>query len=503
MRKQLTLLTLLLVSTMFTFAHDFEKDGFYYNFLGGDSVAVTYKGKSVYDNYDTYSGDIVIPATVSYNNVTYHVTSITDQAFYNSTNLTAITIPTSITSISDRGVFYSCYSLSTVTWNAKNCTSAAPFAYIVSQIKSFTFGDEVETIPASLCYGMPITKIMIPNSVQSIGDKAFAYCSRLSEITIPNSVKSIGEEAFRDCTGFKSVTIPENVTFIDVNAFYQCSNLTTVTWNAKNCSTTYTVFGNDYETGCPITSFTFGDQVESVPAYLCQYMEKLTSVTLPESVTTVGEWVFNGCSGLTAPVFNKHVFAKMPTTYTGTYAIPEGIKTIVVGAFRECTELTGVTIPNSVTSIGELTFVDCSSLQHLAIPESITSLGDGTFYGCTGLEDLILPATLQAIGRECFACCSQLQKMTCLASIPPTIERNTFYDVKREIPLYVPEKSMETYKAADYWKEFTNLQAAEDADGLVDILKNENRSIHKVVESGVLYIIRDNEKYTIDGRKVK
>ena len=159
-------------------AHDFEVDGIYYKYLSQSdkTVAVSFKGNN-YNSYSyEYSGNVVIPESVTYSGTTYSVKSIGGSAFSGCTGLTSIEIPNSVTSIGD-----------------------------------FTF---------SGCTGL--TSIEIPNSVTNIGSSAFRGCTGLTSIEIPNSVTSIGSSAFSGCTGLTSIEIPNSVTSIGSSAFYGC-----------------------------------------------------------------------------------------------------------------------------------------------------------------------------------------------------------------------------------------------------------------------------------------
>ena len=193
------------------FAYDFQVDGVYYNINSGTTtVRVTYENT----NYNSYSGSVVIPSTVTYNGTTYSVTSIGEWAFYGCSGLTSITIPNSITSI---GV-----------WAFGDCTN--------------------------------LTSITIPNSVTNISGMTFYNCTSLTSITIPNNVTSIGNYAFTICTSLTSVTIGNSVTSIGEGAFADCNNIAILNYNAKNCTTVNGAFLNKTS----ITTLTIGDSVEYI-----------------------------------------------------------------------------------------------------------------------------------------------------------------------------------------------------------------------------------------------
>ena len=262
------------------------------------------------------------------------------------------------------------------------------------------------------------------------------------------SVTSIGNGAFNHCTGLTSVTIPNSVTSIGNGAFNDCTGLTSIT--IPNSVTS--IGGNAFYECTGLTSpvynahvfaympttysgaYTIPEGIESIAGAAFYGCSSLTSVTIGNSVTSIGDWVFAGCSSLTSPVYNAHVFAFMPTTYSGAYTIPDGIKSIAGGAFSDCS-LTSVIIPNSVTSIGDDAFSYCSSLTSIVIPNSVTSIGDWAF-----------------------AYCIRLTSITCEANNPPTCGKDEFEEVSKSIPLYVPFGSEDAYRNATEWSYFTNIQ---------------------------------------------
>ena len=283
------------------------------------------------------------------------VTCIGNGAFGWCKSLTGVTIPDSVTSIGG-SAFYGCTSLTSVT-----------IPDSVTSIGGSAFGN---------CKSL--TNMTIPDSVTLIGNGAFLGCTSLTSVTIPDSVTSIGERAFSECTSLTSVTIPDSVTSIGEGAFYDCSSLTSVT---------------------------IPDSVTSIGDYAFYGCESLTSVTIPDSVTSIGNGAFASCTSLTGiwvaegnndyssdasgVLFNKDkiTLVQCPGTFR-EYTIPDSVTSIGEQAFMGCSSLTSVTIPDSVTSIHWGAFYDCTSLTSVTIPDSVTSIGAWAFRDCTSLTDV-------------------------------------------------------------------------------------------------------------------
>lgn len=343
--------------------------------------------------------------------------------------LKSIVIPEWIESVQS-GAFESNTYLQSVTWLPKNCTTGyAPF-YGCENLTTFTFPDEIEEIPYGILANVRhLENIEIPNTVTSIGNRAFEDCISLQNITIPTSVKTIGSLAFHGCASLANVTIPEQVTSLGDEAFSSCSMLTSVYFNAIECEVfykdgyNYTIYGPFIET--QLENFVLGNKVKTIPRSLLKDCTLLTSVTIPNSVTTIGSDAFSGCSGLTS------------------VAIPNSVTTIGYYAFRGCTGLTSVTIPSSVTTIGHHAFGGCSGLTGLTIGNSVTSIGDYAFGGCTSLTSV-----------------------TNYALTPQNIYSSTFYNVNvQNCHLYVPGGSIDKYKSTTYWNRFIIEEIAGDYDG--------------------------------------
>ena len=296
------------------------------------------------------------------------VTAIGRYAFCNCSSLASITIGRGITTIGS-GAFKNCNGLTTVAFNAEYCTSVGYASnssafYNLGNIASFTFGNNVKTIPDYLCYGL----------------------SGLTTVTIPDSVQSIGNQAFGDCSGLVSVS-------------FNADSCTSVGYPSNSLA--FYNLGN-------IVSFTFGNNVKVIPAYLCYGLSGLTTVTIPNSVISMGSSVFYGCSGLTS------------------VSVGSGIKAIGTYAFYGCTGLSSFVIPNGVTSIGAYAFYGCDGLEYMAIPDSVTVLGNSAFYGCSAMDSITIGSGINQIGAECFHGCNSLNSITIEAPTAPYITFSTW-----------------------------------------------------------------------------
>ena len=278
-----------------------------------------------------------------------------------------------------------------------------------------------------------LTNIEIPSSVTSIGERAFMGCSGLTGIEIPSSVTSIGEKAFMGCSGLTGIKIPAGVTSIGSSAFYGCSRLTSIEIPAGVTSIGYGAFY-----GCSgLTSINVEagnvsyDSRDNCNAIIEKATNTLiqgcNNTKIPSGVTEIGDFAFDGCSGLTS------------------IEIPVGVTEIGSFAFDDCSGLTGIKIPSSVTSIGNSAFYGCSGLTSIVveadntvydsrddcnaiikketntlihgckntkIPSSVTRIGERAFWDCSELTSIEIPSSVTRIGYGAFDGCSGLTSIT-------------------------------------------------------------------------------------------
>ena len=433
---------LLLCATVAT-AHDFEVDGIYYNITDATNktVEVTYKGSYFYEDFDRYTGRVVIPDNVIYNSMTYNVTSIGNNAFSRCTGLVSIEIPNSVISI-DNSAFMACTGL-----------------------KNVTIADGVTSIGIAAfqgCFGLE--SIEIPVSVTSIGQDAFMGCTEHSRIVvaeenayydsrnncnaiietatntlllgcqstvIPNSITSIGDNAFYNCAGLKSIEIPASVASIGDMAFYRCTGLTSVTSQIpvdKLFEINSSVFDSVDFNACTLY-VPYGAKAKYQATAGWNEFTNIVQASMADGSCGANvNWTFeNGVLTITG---NGAMDDYSAPFYTPWFNYKNDIKTVVIengvtnvgnNALTECAYLTDVSLGNSVKSIGAVAFRGCMRLKCIEIPNSVTSIGIEAFHLCPALTSIAIPNSVTSIGDLAFHNCSGLESIV-------VAEGNAFYD---------------------------------------------------------------------------
>ncbi len=294
------------------------------------------------------------------------------------------------------------------------------------------------------------TKITIPDYVTHIDYSAFKDCSGI--IQTENGVEYVDNWAIRYdfSSRIPDIILKSNTKGIANYAFY--NNYGNYSLKSITIPDSVTSIGSYAFSGCSeLTSVTIPDSVTSIGDYAFAYCNGLTSITIPDSVTSIGDYAFYSCNSLTSTFFvgdiNKWV------EISGLGALMNSSRTLYINgevpttielttatkitnyAFADCKGLTTITIPNSVTSIGSSAFWGCSGLTSVTIPDSVTSIGSSAFSGCSGLTSVTIPDSVTSIGSSAFWGCSGLTSITIPDSVT-SIGSSAFEYCYRLVEIY-------------------------------------------------------------------
>lgn len=381
--KQYFLLLLTQCFSVAAMAYDAKIDGIYYDFSGTEAT-VTFQRCESGTYFSDYSGDIVIPQSVTYNDITYQVTSIGMDAFYECGKVTSITIPRGVTSIG-YGAFRNCSSLTTIN-----------IPESVSSIERYAFD------------GTPWLD-NLPDGVVYVGTIAYQYKGEMPDnmsIDIKDGTVSISPSAFEGCSGLSEVNIPSSVTYIGCSAFDG-----TAWYNNQPDGVVYAgKVAYKYKGTMPEnTALEIREGTIAIAEYAFDYTLGLCSMTIPEGVKNIGSFAFRSCEDLSS------------------INIPSSVSRIGEGAFESCYKLYSVVIPEGVKSIGSNTFYNCFNLRSVAIPESVKTIGPGAFWQCGNLRSVTIPEGVATIGLRAFEHCRALSSVIIPKSVA-NIENEAFHN---------------------------------------------------------------------------
>ena len=464
------------------------------NYYGGEMIAdgITYrineKKEAMVAAAETSLTEANIPSAVEFEGNQYAVTKINDKAFSDNTNLTAVSLPESLTTLGIRA-FGGCQSLKTIKIPSK--VTAIPdrcFVYC-SSLESVTIPEGVTTIGSYAFQSCKLNALTQPESLETIGSYAFSFCG-LTELVIPEGVLVIDQDAFLGNYSLKNLILPSTITSIGNEAFRDNDNLQSIICNA---ATPPALGDNAFRSNISIkvpmasivayrqavgwknfTNYYGGEMFADGITYWINEKEamvaaadsSLTEVNIPSVVE------FEGNQYLVTKI-NDMLF--LDNTNLESVALPESLTTLGIRAFGGCQSLKTIKIPSGVTTIPYQCFLECSSLESVTIPEGVTTLGLYAFSNCR-FKTLTLPSTITKIDDGVFSHNNNLRTITCNAVTPPMLGDNVFY-YSATSSVKVPLQSIAAYRQADGWKNISEYY------------------VYEVISDGVTYRIDDKAAY--------
>ena len=471
-------------------------DGYYYYFWGDEA---RFAGLP-----DDHPKVIYLNEKVTCGGYEYTLTTINNMAF-SCDGVTTIILPNTVTTLYPRA-FEGCSDLENITLSSNLATiSSTAFMHCTK-----------------------LTSIDIPNSVKFIDDAAFSGCSSLASVTLGSGIESIRDRAFEYCTSLKSVAIPDKVTTIGKYAFDHCSSLFNMTLGSnlvtigdyafQNCGKLTRVLdipnhvksiGKYAFRGCyGVEVLSLNDELETIGTSAFEGCSGLTSLTLPNSLTKLGLDAFKNCTALTSiyvgtgltdfghyalggvkglqslvvaegnPVLStpnncNTVIDKEKKVTLGcaNSVIPDGVESVYLDAFMDCTGLTSIKFPSSLRQIYGSGFENCTGLTSIELPEGFTTLYYGAFMKCSGVTTITLPSTLSTM-KDLSLNCKNVKSIICHIDEPFAIDKRVFsFDaIFQNARLFVPFGTIDKYKSTAGWNSFKHIIEPGDAnaDGVIN-----------------------------------
>jgi hypothetical protein len=423
MKKQILFLVMILLSMTASAQNSVKIDNIYYKLNSAGKTA-----EVVYNRF-RYSGDVVIPSSVTYDDIDYSVTSIAHQAFSKSTDLISVSIPATVTSIGSNA-FSECTSLAsivieegnTVYDSRENCNAVIETAgnKLIYGCNGTVIPNSVTSIANASFSGSGLISIIIPDGVSSIGDKAFSECSNLTSVTIGSGVRTIGEQSFDNCGRLKKVEINNNYIVSKKYAWETNSSMKDIFGSQVEeyvLGENVSAIGDAVFSGCTdLTSFYMSDNVTSIGENTFRECWKLSSFRMSANVTAIGENAFYMCLGLTSITIPSGMTDIERYTFRGCH-----LKKVIINSnaivsrdygWNSLTDFFGPEVEEfvlgeEITNIGKNAFNN-SSVIVINIPQNVTSIGETAFMGCYKLSSIHIPANVTSIGKNAFYDCPSL-----------------------------------------------------------------------------------------------
>ena len=432
------------------------------------SLDAKQKTAKVIVNNHSYTGDIVIPANITYENVTYKVNALGVGCFAGCDGLTNVTLPVGITSLRGR-CFYNCNSLKSID---------------------------------------------LPDGITSLGDYCFSGCESLTSVSLPKGITSLGNYCFWRCSSMSGISLPEGITSLGIGCFRGCSSLTSIDLSAitslgtlvlADCSNLKNVklpsgitsLGEGFFEGCSsLENIDLPSGITSLGKGCFDGCSSLASIDLPKGITSLGEGCFYGCSSLTnisLPLGLTTLEGSSTSENTDMGCGPDGCDEITsyrnfYGCFSYCSSLKSINLPSGITSLGKGCFAECSSLTDIDL-SCITSLGDLCFMSCVNLKSVSLPTCVASLGQGCFYRCTGLASVYMYAEhLPTMLGYNVFCGCDADnCILYVPKGTMDMYRQSSAFGYFKNIVELDATD-----INNPATSTN----------LKEVYRYTTNGRRI-